>query len=409
MACSKFCSSTPKQKKELIMKELNSRFNFTKESENKLLVTSAIGAIMMIAGIFISPSQTYPHILIAMNYIFGLSLGALTLIAILYASNAGWGAVIKRVPEAMTKGILIGIGLLILVFMGLHNLYEWSHVEVVKNDLLLQKKTWWLNEKYFIIRNIIFVLAWYFFARQITKNSILQDETGEINLTKKNKFLSVVFVIFFAFTGSLASFDWLMSLEPHWYSTIFGLYNLTGILVSSLAAVIIITIYFRRNRVLEDYVTKSHLHDLAKLTFGFATFWMYLFFSQYLLIWYANIPEEVGYLIKRENGSWGIFTVISILFNWVIPFLVLLPRKMKKNEGVLLRVATILLIGRWIDLFWMVIPPFSPTTPQLTIWSFGPMLFSVPLFFWLTFKTFAKSNAIPKKDPMLVESLHYHS
>ena len=289
----------------------------------------------------------------------------------------------------------------------MHHLYEWTHENVVAVDQLLQKKTWWLNKNFFIFRSLFYIFIWYLLARAIVRNSIKQDEDGNLNYTFKNRRLSVAFAVVFALTGSLASFDWLMSLEPHWYSTIFGLYNLTGTLVSALSAILIFTILLRRSGVLDGLVHKNHLHDLAKLIFAFSTFWAYLFFCQYLLIWYANIPEEVGYLIKREAGSWGIFTIMNLLFNWVIPFFVLLPKAMKKNEGVLLRIATILLIGRWIDLFWMIAPPFMPNSPLISIWSVGPILFAIPLFFVLTFRAISKNNLIPKNDPMLIESVSH--
>lgn len=408
MANNFFYSSNTKTKLKIIMQELNLKFKLPKELEKKLIVLFFIGLVLTAAGIIFAPSEIYPHILLAMNYVMGISVGAVVFLSMLYASNAGWGAAIKRIPEAMSTGILIGAAFLLLVFFGMHYLYEWAHASVVEHDKLLQQKTWWLDEKFFIVRNILFVAIWYLFAKSIRKNSLQQDETGEVKLTKKIKLTSVVFAIVFAFTGSLASFDWLMSLEPHWYSTIFGLYNITGILVCSLATIILVTTYLLKINVIDGYVNENHLHDLAKLTFAFSTFWIYLFFSQYLLIWYANIPEEVGYLIKRENGGWGVLTIMNLIFNWVIPFLVLLPRSTKKNEGVLLKVAIILLIGRWIDLFWMILPVFSKS-PIISIWTFPPIITALSAFFLLTFKTLEKHNLIAKKDPMLVESLNYHS
>ena len=292
MESSSLHSSITITKKINMIQENIRTYQISKKSERELLIASAIGAIITILGIVFDAHGTYPQILLAMNYIIGLSTGAVAFLAMLYLSNAGWGAAIKRIPEAMTGGMLIGVVLLIFVFFGMHHLYEWTHENVVAVDQLLQKKTWWLNKNFFIFRSLFYIFIWYLLARAIVRNSIKQDEDGNLNYTFKNRRLSVAFAVVFALTGSLASFDWLMSLEPHWYSTIFGLYNLTGTLVSALSAILIFTILLRRSGVLDGLVHKNHLHDLAKLIFAFSTFWAYLFFCQYLLIWYANIPEE---------------------------------------------------------------------------------------------------------------------
>ncbi|HEX9656885.1 MAG TPA: hypothetical protein VGB89_08245, partial [Bacteroidota bacterium] len=192
-------------------------------------------------------------------------------------------------------------------------------------------------------------------------------------------------------------------------STIFGMYNLSGMLLNGLAAITVVVVILRRTGPLRKVVTDSHLHDLGKLIFAFSTFWMYIWFSQYILIWYANIPEEVVYFVNREEGSWTIFTGLNVVFNWLIPFVVLLSQWSKKNEGLLLKVCVIIMIGHWIDLYWMILPPFLKTGPEVSLWEIGPFAGMIALFFLVTFKAFARGNPVPLRDPLLEESLHHHS
>jgi hypothetical protein len=202
--------------------------------------------------------------------------------------------------------------------------------------------------------------------------------------------------------------DWIMSLEPHWYSTIFGIYNFSGLFLSGLAAMTVLVILMKRMGPYRNILTTGHLHNLGKLLFAFSNFWMYIWFSQYLLIWYANIPEEVTYFVNREQGTWVVFTVVNVVFNWAIPFVVLLPQWTKKNEGLLLRVCVIVLTGRWIDLSWMILPPFMRQGPEVFLWEILPMAGVVAVFFYVVFRALSLGNVVPVNDPFLVESLSLH-
>ena len=375
---------------------------------NNLLAVASIDFLICIIGVIVSPARIWPNILLANYYLLSLGLGAIFFIAVQYVSNAGWSVALRRVPEAMTSVLPISGVLLLATLYGTPVLYEWSRASSVAHDPVLQSKSFWLNTPFFASRTVVYFALWFLFSLWIVNTSRKQDADGAIHHTMKNRKLSGAFLPIFGVTVTLASMDWVMSLEARWYSTIFGIYNFAGIFLNSLAAMAILVILLRRMGPFRYVVTEKHLHDLGKLIFAFSTFWMYVWFSQYLLIWYANIPEEVTYLLHRQHGSWSIFTILNVGFNWVIPFIVLLPKWTKQTEGLLLRVCIILMIGHWIDLFWMILPPFMPGGPVLSLWEIGPIAGAVLVFFYATFRTLSKWNVVPVKDPMLIESLPQH-
>lgn len=367
------------------------------------------GSAVVAAGLVLEPHRIWPNLLLAGFYVVGVGLAAGLLVALSYISNAGWLTAIRRVPEAMASNVYVGGLWMILLLVGAHSLYEWSHADVVAADELLQKKQFLLNVPFFSVRSIAYVVLWSVCTSLLVRTSLRQDETGDVGLTLQNRSIAAVFTVVFTLTFWIASMDWIMSLEPHWYSTIFGVYNFSGTFTAGVAAVTIAVIVLRRRGYLKEFVRDDHLHDLGKLLFAFSTFWMYIWFSQYLLIWYANIPEETIYFIRREEAGWGTFTILLLLFRWVIPFIVLMPRSAKRNEGILLRISIVILIGHWIDLFWMIFPPFMPGNPSFGIWEVGPLILGVGLVCLVTAKSLFRARLIPAKDPMLVESLHYHS
>lgn len=371
-----------------------------------LLTFALIGGAVTVVGLILAPQRTWPNLLLAMYYLMSLGLGAILFIALQYIANAGWSVALRRVPEAMTGVLPLAGALLLLTFFGIHSLYEWSHHDVVAADPILSSKTAWLNTPFFVARAVLYFAVWWFLAHRIVRLSKHQDINGVVDVVAKNKRYSAILIVVFAFTFSLASMDWIMSLEPHWYSTIFGIYNFAGLFLTALAAMTIVVILLKRIGPFREILTTDHLHNLGKLIFAFSTFWMYIWFSQYLLIWYANIPEEVTYLVNREKGTWIIFTIVNVAFNWVIPFVVLLPEWTKKHEGMLLRVCVIIMIGHWIDLAWMILPPFMPAGPELFFWEVAPMVGVMTAFFYVTFRVLSRGNIVPVKDPLLVESIH---
>jgi hypothetical protein len=372
-----------------------------------LLLIAAGGALVAALGVFLAPERTWPNLLLASYYLLSLGLAGVVFIALQYVSNAGWAVGIRRVPEAVVQVLPIGGVLMLITLIGIPTLYDWSHSDIA-GDHILRAKADWLNIPFFAVRTAAYVTLWIALGFALVRNSRKQDTDGDLGHTHKNKKLSAAFLVIFGFTFTVASMDWIMSLEPKWYSTIFGIYNFSGMLLNGLAAITILVIVLRRLGPLRTVVNESHLHDLGKLIFAFSIFWMYIWFSQYMLLWYANIPEEVIYFVHREQGGWQVFTWLDVVFNWVIPFVVLLSQWSKRNEGLLLKVCVIIMIGHWIDLYWMILPPFIKSGPEVSIWEIGPIAGSVALFFLATLRSFASASPIPVKDPMLVESVQFH-
>jgi len=372
-------------------------------------IAIGIGAVVTILGWILAPKLACAGVLLASHYALGIGLGGLLFVVFGYITSAGWHVAFRRVPEAMAGTLPIGAAVTLVALVGFHWLYEWSHSDVVAKDALLQEKSFWLNIGGFLTRGVLILAIWLGFAWLVRRISAEQDKTGDTRAVRRNTALSAGFIVVFAITFSIASFDWLMSLEPHWYSTVYAVYNFSGLFVSALSAMMILLIALRRMGPLKGILRDDHLHDLAKLIFGFATFWGYIWFCQYMLIWYGNIPEETAYYTARSEGAWGVLMLVNLVVNWLIPFLVLLPRPAKRNESILINVSILLLAGRWLDLYMMINPSVSPDGPRFGPWAIAPMLVAVPLVVIWFFRTLGRGNVLPIGDPMLGESLHHHT
>jgi len=385
------------------------RYQAPRDISRLLKVIAGFGAAIIVAGVFIAPHRTWPNVLIASYYLLSLGLAGLFFIAVQYVGKGIWSTVFRRVPEAMTS-VLVPVGALLLIALGLgaHTIYEWSHHAVVAQSRVLQAKSGWLSLPFFLGRSVLYLLIWIGFARAIVSNSRRQDEDGSHEHTVKNMRTSAIFLVAFALTFSLATFDWIMSVQPHWYSTIFGLYNFAGLFENGLATMSILVIVLRRSGPFRGIINDHHLHDLGKYVFAFSTFWAYLWFSQYMLIWYANIPEEVTFFQKQMSGGWRSLFLLNFGLNWLIPFLTLMTQAAKRSEGVMLKVCTVLMVGHWLDLYLMVIPSYGGATPPIGLWEVGPILGAVALFFLLVSRALGQANLLPVNDPTLDASLHHH-
>ncbi|KAA3595934.1 MAG: hypothetical protein DWQ06_16280 [Calditrichaeota bacterium] len=381
-----------------------SNFKILPKITRFVAILGLLGLVTFICGLFFAPQRIWANFLINFFYFTGLGVGAGFLIAIQYVANAGWGIAIRRIPEAITSTLpFAAVGGLVLIF-GIHTLYEWSHEAVVAQDTILLEKSVWMNEPLFIARIIGYFVVWILLCKFLVKNSVKQDEDGDVKYTKRNVRNSVFFLILGIYTFCLASIDWIMSLQPHWYSTIFGWLNLASVFESAIAATVIVVVILRHIGYKQIFKT-VHLHELGKLMMAFCFFWVYMWVSQHMLIWYSNIPEETSYYIFRHFGGWGSVSFVNLALNWLVPFLMLLPRKTKENDKVMFQAAIILLIGHWVDLYIMIMPSQFGAEPMLGIWEIGPFIGMISGFFWLVFKSLTKHNLIPTRDPYLVESL----
>jgi hypothetical protein len=273
-------------------------------------------------------------------------------------------------------------------------------------DHLLAGKAAWLNVPFFIARSVGYVAIWSLFAWALRKNSIAQDRDGKLAHTRANVRWATVYLVVYGLTFAASSFDWLMSLDPHWFSTMWGVYNFAGSIVSALAVTLIVLILLKRGGALPD-LTAHHLHDLARLLFGFSCFWAYIWFSQYMLIWYANMPEETGWFAHRTTGGWEVlfWAIPTLLF--AVPFFALLRRDAKRSEAVLLHVSVVVLVGRWIDLF-VTIQPAVSETPAVGLSEIGATILGVSVVALAIGASLRNASLVPLRDPYIEESLHHH-
>jgi len=322
-------------------------------------------------------------------------------------TSASWSVVLRRIPEAMASTLPLAAVLSLAVLALIPTLYEWSHADAVAADPLLQQKSVWLNPTFFAGRTVFCGLLWLLFGAILVSGPRRREASG--NAGKRRVAASGIFLALFAISFSVLTFDWIMSLEPHWFSTMFAVYNFAGLFLGGMAVVTLFVIVLRRTGHLDGIVTENHLHDLGKLMFSFSTFWAYIWFCQYMLIWYANIPEETSHFVTRQADSWNVVFLTNVCVNWAIPFFVLLPRGAKRRETTLLAIAILLIVGRWLDLYLMILPPFLGEEPHLGIWEILPVVSALSFFALAFFRALGKASILPpRSDPYLEESLHLH-
>lgn len=381
------------------------KFEFPDQLKTAFSIFIFIGAVTFFAGLLVDKERIWHSFLTSSLFVFFLSLGGVFFTAIQHVTKAGWSVNVRRLMEGFGAYIPIGCVLaLVLLFSG-DSLYSWFNKEIVASDSLLQHKSAYLNWSFFLIRLLAFSGIWIFFSQKLTRLSLKQDQTGEEEISNKSIPYSVAFLMLFALSFSFFSFDVLMSLEPHWFSTIFGVYAFTGLFQSFIAALILFVIYFKRAGVLtKDIVNENHLHDLGKFLFGLTIFWAYIAFSQYMLVWYANLPEEAIYYLHRSEHGWKWLSLTLLFFKFVIPFLFLLPRWVKRDEGSLVVISILILIAQYADLYWMIYPQFDHEHIRFGLPELGLLVGFIGLFLYSLFHFFSKHPLVPVQDPRQRES-----
>ncbi len=376
------------------------------ELQRRLTIATGAGAVILAGTAIVSPDRAWAGAFVTAYYLVTLGLGGALFIALTTVCGAGWSAAFRRVPEAMT-GLLPVSGLVLLLILATRlPQYGW-HAHGDGDPGTFWFKEFWLQPAALAVRAVVYLLLWIAFARRLVNSSRRQDQQSD-PATGPGIKTSILFLFVFGFTLSLAGVDWVMALEPMWFSTMWGVYQFSGLIMATLAVIIIGCILLRRQGPLDGAFRDDHLHDLGKLLIGFSCFWMYIWFSQYMLIWYSNIPEETSYFILRTHGAWGPVVLGSIALNWIVPFFVLLPRPSKRSETVMLRIAVVVLAGRWIDLYVMVYPPVTGSTPVFGLPEAASILCVGGLCGLLCFRSFAAARPVPRNEPFLQESLHYH-
>ena len=351
-------------------------------------------------------NRPWAALYVAALFFMMLSLGTLAFYAIQRASQAGWSPILFRVMEGITAylfpGTLIILIILILSSMHLNHLFVWMDPEVVEHDKIIQAKSGYLNSPFLIARAIFYILGWNLYRYYSRKFSLAQDKSNDISNHVKNFKISAGFLAFFIVTESMMSWDWIMSVDPHWFSTLFGWYVFASMFVSGITTIALVTIYLKSKGYLEK-VNDNHIHDLGKFMFGVSIFWAYLWFSQFMLIWYANIPEEVTYFITRiEDYNVPFFGMIAL--NLIFPFLLLMNSDYKRVNWFIVMTGIIILIGHYIDVFNMIMPATVGDQWFIGIPEISGILFFSGLFIYVVFNSLSKVPLEPSGDPLIKES-----
>ncbi len=330
------------------------------QHQRRFLLAGAAGAVVSAIGFFADPAQFYQSYLTAYVLVLGASLGCLGLGMIHQLSGGAWGVVTRRLIGASSRVLPVLTVLFLPIVFGMHDLYHWTHEEAVAADEILQHKQLYLNTPFFLVRAAFYFAVWNGLVYFLNAWSLEQDRTGDPDLPRRMQMLSGGGLVALGLTVTFASFDWLMSLDPHWFSTIYGVLILGGQGLTALALLIIVLTWLSRRAPLDSIVVPSHFHDLANLMLAFVLLWAYFSFSQYLIIYSANLPEEITWYTRRLQTGWRAIGVFLVVFHFALPFAILLSRKLKRRPGFLVKVAAGILLVRLVDLFWLVAPELHP-------------------------------------------------
>ena len=355
-------------------------------------------------------NRPWAALYVAALFFFMIPLGVLAFYAINRAAQAGWSIVLYRVMEGITgyllPGSLIVFLILVLSVMHFNHLFIWMDPEVVVHDELIQGKSGYLNTKWFLVRALFYIVGWNIYRYFSRKISIAQDNGDYLSNHKKNFRLAAGFLVFYIYTESMMSWDWIMSIDPHWFSTLFGWYVFASMFVTGITVIALVAIYLKSKGHLEN-VNASHIHNIGLFMFGVSIFWAYLWFSQFMLIWYSNIPEEVTYFITRiEDYNLPFFGML--VMNLIFPFLILMNRDYKRNNYLIVMTGIVIVMGHYIDVYNMIMPSAVGDQWYIGFPEIGGFMFFMGLFIWFTFKSLDKVPLLVKGDPFVKESEQFH-
>ncbi len=352
-------------------------------------------------------NRPWAAVFVSLFFFFMIALLIFAFYVIQIGASAGWSIVLFRVMEALSAN-LIPLGILLFIFLlasafGMNHFYPWMHAE---GDALIEGKNWWLNTPGWLIRSAFYIVGFITFRYIILKKSIQQDNATDTVSHKKGFKYAIFFLVFFMLAESALSWDWIMSLDPHWFSSLFGWYIFASAIVSAVTVIALVAMYLKSKGYLE-FVNDSHIHDLGKYMFGFSIFWAYLWFAQYMLIWYSNMPEETTYFMQRlEDYKFLFFFMVAL--NFAFPILILMDTAFKRNFVLMFIAGIVILVGHYIDMFVLIMPSAVGSQWSFGIPELGALLFFIGLFIFCGFRAMAKRPLLAKGNPYLEESKHFH-
>ena len=343
-------------------------------------------------------------------------------VCVQYVAFAGWSSLIKRIPEAFGAFLpFAGIALIAVFLLGHHDLFHWTHHTLIEKfledgktlnpdfDPIIAGKSGYLNIPFYLGRMVVILVLWYFIWMRMRKYSIQEDLTAGETYFNKSGYLSAVFLVVFAVSTSMVAWDWLMSIDTHWFSTMYGWYVFASWWVTGLSTITLVCIFLKENGYLKA-MNESHFHDLGKFIFAFSIFWTYIWFSQFLLIFYANLPEETVYFIDRLRGFGGHYTGLfyfSLIINFCFPFLALMTRHAKRKLAILKIVTIAVILGHWLDFYMMIMPGTTKGTSGFGLMELGGFTVFAAGFILVITNAMTKAKLIPANHPLLEESLHH--
>jgi hypothetical protein len=375
----------------------------------------AVGLIALAAsgvGAFFAPAAFFRAYLFAYIFFAGLSLGCLAVVMLHHLTGGAWGIPIRRILESGTRTLPLIALLFLPIAFGMKHLYPWARTEEVAKDALLQAKEAYLNVPFFLARAAFYLAVWILIAYFLNRWSLEQDRAGSPALSRRLQLLSAAGLVAYGLTMTFASIDWVMSLEPHWFSTMYGVLYIAGQALNALAFVTAVLVLLSGQKPYSGFVRASHYHDLGKLLLAFVMFWCYVAFAQYLIIWAGNLPEEIPWYLRRLNGGWGWIGAALILLHFALPFMLLLPEGANRNSRILVGVAALVVLMRFVDVYWLVRPVFtqagaSPASSRFQVhWldlaaSIGIGGVWLAVFLW----QLEERPLLPSNDPEFLEAL----
>jgi hypothetical protein len=378
-------------------------------ARRRALLAGAAGLAACAAGYFLAPANFFPSYLFACMFCLGLALGCQAVLMLHHITGGAWGIPIRRPLEAATRTLPVIALLFLPLLLGLKTLYEWARPEEVAHDVILQHKAAYLNVPFFLLRAALCFATWMAFAWFLNRWSREQDEAPRRGLTRRLQLLSSAGLVAYGLTITFFAIDWAMSLEPHWYSTMYGVLFLAGQSLSGFALIIAVTVLLARMPPLSAFVTAKHFHDLGKLMLAFVMFWAYVSFSQYLIIWSGNLPEEIPWYLRRLQGGWGWFGMALILLHFLLPFLLLLPASANRNPRTLVFVACLVVSMRFVDVFWLIRPASSPARFSLHWMDLAAPAGVLGVWFFVFFGQLLRRPLLPIHDPEFQEAFEHGS
>ena len=366
---------------------------------NSLLVGIA-GVLLAVVAFLFDREQLLRSYLFAYLYWTGMALGCLAILLMHHVVGGKWGMLIRRLCEAGARTLPFMGLLLVPILFGMGTLYIWTR-PAAAHDAIIQSKAMYLNVPFFIARAVSYFCIWFWYAHLLSKWSAQQDRTGDERLISKMRAISAPGLVVFTLTTTFAFIDWIMSLEPHWFSTIYGAMFMVGEMVESFAFVIALMIILSRKSPIKDYVTPQHLHDLGNMMFAFMVLWAYLSFSQFIIIWSGNLPDEIPWYVSRLRGGWGWVALALVIFHFAVPFGLLLMRGVKRQADRLFRVCLLMIAIRLVDVYWITEPAFYGQRIQIHWMDFVTPLAVGGLWLAVFFGQLKSQPLLPLRDPRL--------